>query len=404
MQRAFILFIFICLANVSMAQHVDITVAQDGSGDCKTITEAIEQLPDTTYGRVVIFIKNGIYHEKFRIEYDNLSLIGENRDSTIIKYSLLRTDWMKNKDAIGEAVVNIHADDVILKNLTIANSQPEIGPHAFAVYGRGTRTIIDNCTITSKGADTVSLWDSENGMYYHTNCHFEGAVDFVCPRGWCFISNSSFYEVKQTAAIWHAGSIDKNQKFVIKNSFFDGIEGFHLGRHHYEARFYLINCIYSKHMADKPIYRVTYPDKPEKNQPYIWGERKYFSNSKKEGQAFNWLTDNIQNADTISAKWTFDGRWDPENAIPPKCLKIDESRDEFVLTFAEEMTIHGDLQIKATDGTVYSLKNKKDAKTIIFSKNGQALKSKSFAVANGELLASQASLTERKMNQIQIDI
>ncbi len=97
------------------------------------------------------------------------------------------------------------------ENLTIENNQPEVGPHAFAVYGTGTRTIIENCKVLSKGGDTVSLWNYKTGMYYHAGCTFEGSVDFVCPRGWCFIKNSKFFELKQTASIWHTDGYYINQ-------------------------------------------------------------------------------------------------------------------------------------------------------------------------------------------------
>ncbi|MBN2350251.1 MAG: hypothetical protein JXJ22_15535, partial [Bacteroidales bacterium] len=233
----------------------DIVVALDGSGDFTTISSAIASLPVYNYERTVIYVKNGIYHEKLRIEQDYTTLLGESVDSTIIQFGQLRDDWEKVRDAIGSAVINIYADDVIINNLTVINTQPEIGPHAFCIYGTGTRTILLNCNIKTKGADAVSLWNYKNGMYYHANCHFEGAVDFVCPRGWCYIVNSSFYEVKKSASIWHAGASDESQKFVIKNSSFDGVEGFKLGRHHYEAQFYLINCKFSKNMANVPIYR-----------------------------------------------------------------------------------------------------------------------------------------------------
>ncbi|OYV85517.1 MAG: hypothetical protein B7Z63_05395, partial [Ignavibacteriae bacterium 37-53-5] len=186
-----------------------IVVAKDGSGNFTTITQAINALPMFSYQRVVIFIKNGVYNEKIRLTQDYVTLRGESRDSTIIEYDQLRTDWIAHKDTIGPAVVNIRADDIVLKDLTIENTEPEIGPHAFAVYGDGTRTIILNCNVFSKGGDTVSLWDYKTGMYYYADCSFRGAVDFVCPRGWCFVRDSKFYEIKKGAAsIWHAGGFD----------------------------------------------------------------------------------------------------------------------------------------------------------------------------------------------------
>ena len=298
-----------------------IIVAQDGSGDYATITEAVNALPMFVYDRIVIFIRNGVYEERIRIEQDNITLLGEDREKTIIQYNLLRTVWDENKDNIGPGVINVEGDNIIIENLTAKNTQPEIGPHAFVIYGMGTKTILTNCNFISKGADTVSLWDYKTGMYYHSNCYFEGAVDFVCPRGWCYIKDSQFYEVKETAAVWHAGGYDKDQKFVIVNSSFDGVKDFKLARHHYEAQFYFIDCSFSANMADVPIYRVTYED-TTRNRPFNWGERYYFYHAAGEGSNYTWLNDNLETAEDspsvgdITPNWTFDGKWEPEKYIP----------------------------------------------------------------------------------------
>ena len=64
-------------------------VAQDGSGDFKTIQEAINAVRDLSQQQVTIFIKKGIYHEKLTIPSwkTNISLVGESRDSTIISWN-----------------------------------------------------------------------------------------------------------------------------------------------------------------------------------------------------------------------------------------------------------------------------------------------------------------------------
>lgn len=347
MLRSLIILLIFVSITLADNEKYDLVVAKDGNGDFKSIREAIENLPMYTYERYVIYVKNGIYEERFRIERDYLTIIGESRDSTIIRYNLLRSDWDKAPDYIGTAVVNIHADDVVLKNLTIINTQPEIGPHAFAIYGTGTRTILNNCSVISKGGDTVSLWNYKNGMYYHSNCYFEGAVDFVCPRGWCYIRDSEFYEVKQTASLWHAAVSNPEQKFVIRNSYFDGVNGFKLGRHHYEAQFYLLDCTFSANMADDPIYRVTYPDNPARNRPYLFGERKYFHNCSREGGDYEWFANNLAEAKPglepaeITPGWTFGGEWDPENTEPPQIVGWEVKGEILRLYFNELITIVG---------------------------------------------------------------
>ncbi len=406
-KKVYVIFLLIVTfhsASYSQYKHY-ITVAKDGTGDFTTIGGAIESLPMFNYERVVIFIKNGVYNEKFRITQDYITLNGESRDSTVIEYDQLRTDWIANEDSIGPAVINIHADDIILDNLTIINTQPQIGPHAFTIYGNGTRTIIINCNVLSKGGDTVSLWDYKTGMYYHANCKFQGAVDFVCPRGWCFIKDSQFYELVRTASIWHAGGYDINQKFVLRDCSFDGVEGFRLGRHHYEAQFFLLDCTFSKNMADTPIYRVTYPGHPEKDRPFNWGKRYYFYNCHREGGDHSWFKNDLSTAKNspessdITPAWTFGGKWDPESLEGPKIIKHEIHNNYILLFFNENLTVIKKPILKSKSGVEFTYDSGAGSDTIRFNYKGNCLESdlKGLTVENdSKVFGNRASVKERR--------
>ena len=180
------------LARGAEALAPDLIVAADGSGQYKSVHEAVQSIPKNNGERTIILIKDGTYAEKVRIDAACITLRGQSRDKTRIEFSLLNEDYQKKPDDIGRAVVNINGDDCVLENLTIANTAGVVGPHAFAIYGKGDRTVIIDCDVLSDGADTVSLWRGDTGRYYHARCNFRGAVDFDCPRGWCFIRDSSF--------------------------------------------------------------------------------------------------------------------------------------------------------------------------------------------------------------------
>jgi len=132
------------------------------------------------------------------------------------------------------------------------------------------------------------------------------------------VCDSKFFgHNRPSASIWHDGSTDKRQKFVIVNSFFDGVENFPLGRNHLDAQFYLIGCRFSTNMADRPFIRP-----PSSPRPWKWGDRHYFYDCHRDGGDYDWFKDNLQSADgaptpeSITPHWTFDGRWDPESDIP----------------------------------------------------------------------------------------
>lgn len=405
----FLIILFV-LTNVEASTHADIIVDQNGNGDYQTISAAIGALPMFAYQRVVILIRNGVYEEKIRIDQNYVTLRGESRDSTIIQYNQLRSDWVTNKDAVGPAVINICGDDIILDNLTIENTQPEIGPHAFAVFGKGTRTILTNCNILSKGGDTVSLWNYKEGMYYHSNCYFQGAVDFVCPRGWCFIRDSKFYEVKETATLWHDGHFNPDQKFVVRSSSFDGIEGFQLGRHHYEAQFYLLDCSFSGSMADQPIYRHVYKDST-KNNPYYNGNRKYFYNCTREGKAFSWYGNNLDETienptpSDITAAWTFNSMWEPERSDPPVVTGYKIDGKFLDLIFSEIVTVRGEVAFKDQAGNIFKIVKQRfnDINRLTFLTDDQIYKSDlsgDLILLNGDIIASIASVHERSIGSV----
>ena len=313
-----------CLQPVTATECARIVVAQDGSGDFTTIQEAINSVPPHNAHTVTIVIKKGTYREKLYITTSFITLAGEDRDSTRIVYAELRKNWNERRfgNDWGSAVVNIDSSvtDLTIVNLTIHNNYGSLyqtEDHQFAIRGSGTRVMLLGCNVIADGGDTVSLWNRQSGMYYHADCYFEGGVDFVCPRGWCYITNSRFYGHNLSASIWHDGSTNKDQKFVIRNSRFDGVPGFPLGRNHRDGQFFLLGCTFSAAMADKQIYRPA-----SSPSPYLWGSRYYYYGCHRDSGDFAWFKDNLTEAEgspaesVIDARWTFAGAWDPEAAIP----------------------------------------------------------------------------------------
>jgi pectinesterase len=149
----------------------------------------------------------------------------------------------------------------------------------------------------------------ENGMFYFKDCEMEGGVDFYCPRGWAWAEDCHFYANTGPASIWHDGSKDPDSKTILRHCRFDGYSGFKLGRYHRDAQFYLIDCAFSKNMADSDIYLV-----PTANV-IQWGRRVYYYNCHRdEGNDFTWYANNLPagvNASNINPAWLFKNKWNP---------------------------------------------------------------------------------------------
>ena len=394
---------FVWDAGGASALKPDITVAADGSGDFKTIQQAVASIPPDNRERKNVLIKNGVYKEKIRVEASFVTLRGESREGTRVEFSQLNDDFVKNPDALGTAVINLgKANDFVLENLTVENTAGQVGPHAFTIFSKGDRTVIVDCNVLSHGADTVSLWLENSGRYYHARCKFQGSVDFVCPRGWCYVTDCTFYEMKATAAVWHDGHADKDMKFVMRNCKFDGVDGWNLARHHRDAQFYFLGCKFSKTMIDKAPFRVIYPDDPKRNADYdkmnLWGERAYFYNCHRDGGDYSWHQDNLSaapgapSAKDITAAWTFAGKWDPERQAGPTVRRVTVEDGQIALKFSEAVTVKGKPRLVLSDKGSAEYTSGSGSDTLTFTQ-GKNNKSKVDAVelSGGAIIASEAA-------------
>ncbi len=294
----------------------------------ESIQAAIEKAPANPEKPYKIFISKGTYNEKVIIDRPNIVLVGESKDSTIlILAETAKTnqipEYKGKPTGNGVIVLQEGADDCVISGITVYNNygtvvEPGNTTHQMAIFGRATRTIIINSNIYADGNDALSLWAKDGGMYYHADLNLRcPGVDFLCPRGWCYATRCNFYGDGR-AIIWHDGRGDKSQKLVITNSTFDAARPTILGRYHHDHQFYLANCKMSKNILDTNI-SYAYTDKVL--DPCPWGFRVYYWGCIREGGDSGWLDNNLNQAPgnpqyhTLTARWTFDDKWNPEARI-----------------------------------------------------------------------------------------
>src|SRR5690349_11774047 len=73
-----------------LAAPKTITVAADGSGNFKTVQEAISAVPDKSTERTVIHIKAGTYHGQIILpkEKANVAFVGDDVKKTVLTFGL----------------------------------------------------------------------------------------------------------------------------------------------------------------------------------------------------------------------------------------------------------------------------------------------------------------------------
>ena len=389
----------------------DITVAADGSGDFTTIQAAVASIPRDNRERIIILVKDGVYREKIRVDASFVTLRGQSRKGTRIEFAQLASEFRGGPGDPGRAVINLNANDFVLENLTAANTAGVVGEHAFTIYGgRCDRTVIVDCDVLSEGADTVALWDGRGGRYYHARSHFRGAVDFMCPRGWCYITDCTFYETKSSAAVWHDGQYAQEMKFVLHNCKFDGVPGWYLARHHHDAQFYFLDCAFARSMIDKAPYRVIYPlgkaaatakdvaKNEELDKTNIWGERAYFSNCHHDGGDYPWHRDNLARPRVhplpgrSSAAWTFGGTWDPERATGPTIERVSPQEGGVAVRFSESVTVKGKPRLVLEGGGFAGYESGSGTDTLVFAvPAGKGAKVTAVDLNGGAIIATEAA-------------
>lgn len=175
-------------------------VAPDGSGQYRTVQDAINAAPQDTSAdrRWVIFVKAGTYHELLYVQREKhfVVLVGEDPVKTVITYGLKAGDTGPDGKPIGTfrtPTAYIDADDFTAENLTFENSAGPNG-QALAVRVDGDRVVFRNCRFLG-WQDTILL---NRGRHYFEDSLITGHVDFI------FGGATAFFERCRVHA-WRSG-------------------------------------------------------------------------------------------------------------------------------------------------------------------------------------------------------
>ena len=179
---AFSLVATLFLSIMTQAQTYDFTVAQNDSGNFKTVQAAIDSAPAGRTTAFRILIKNGKYKEKITVPSNKpfIHLIGESVANTILTYDdysgKLKADGTPHGTS-SSASVTVNANDFLAANITFENTTGD-APQALAINLNGDRCVVVNCRFLG-GQDTVLANGNAGNRQYFKNCYIDGTVDFI---------------------------------------------------------------------------------------------------------------------------------------------------------------------------------------------------------------------------------
>jgi pectinesterase len=255
MRKIFLLlFILVCgSSHAAFSQDVyKITVAADGSGDYKTIMQAVDAARSFPDQRIYIYIKNGVYNEKVVVPACNpgISMIGESVGKTIITYGDFFNKMDRGRNSTFYTyTMRVDADDFYAENITFENSAGPVG-QAVALHIRGDRCVFRNCRIT--GNQDTLYTDGFTSRQLFDSCFIEGTTDFIFGAATVLFRNCTINSKGNSYITAASTPKEKQFGYVFMDcrlTASDNVNAVYLGRPWRDfARVVFIRCELGKHI------------------------------------------------------------------------------------------------------------------------------------------------------------
>jgi len=298
-----------------------ITVAQDGTGNYKTIQEAFNAVPANSRKTTAIHVKQGIYREKLFLDSTkrNVQLLGDgDKFNTIITYDDHTGKIAPNGDTINTRTswtFLIKADNFLAYNITFQNDAGFTAGQAVAVESDGDRATFSDCRFV--GNQDVLFLNNEKSRQFFQFCYIEGTTDFIFGSATTWFDSCEIYSKKNSYVTAASTPQNKEWGFVFNACKLKGDTSLHnvsLGRpwRPYAAVVYL-NCYIGQHIKPEGWSNWNSTDNYKTTR---YAEYKNYGPSSDPTKRVNWsrhLTD--EEAKAYNKRKYLDS-WYPENNKP----------------------------------------------------------------------------------------
>nr|DAD32972.1 TPA_asm: hypothetical protein HUJ06_011823 [Nelumbo nucifera] len=149
-------------------------VAKDGSGQYKTIAEAIAACPKNSVSRYVIYVKAGTYDEYIIVTkgQNNIFMYGDGPTSTIVTG---KKSYATGTSTFRTASFSVIGDGFIAKSMGFENTAGPQGHQAVALRVQGDKAAFFNCKMDGY-QDTLYV---QAFRQFYQNCVVSGTIDFI---------------------------------------------------------------------------------------------------------------------------------------------------------------------------------------------------------------------------------
>jgi len=180
MKAAITIILFLsCVSGYSQKKYV---VSADGSGNFKSVQQALDAVPFNNKKPITIFVKTGVYKEKLHLDSSKsfVTLIGEDKFNTILTFDDHTGKIAPNGDTIktySSQSFFMRADHFTARDITFQNDAGFTAGQAVAIQITGDEAVFINCRFI--GNQDVLFPSKPATRQYFERCYIEGTTDFI---------------------------------------------------------------------------------------------------------------------------------------------------------------------------------------------------------------------------------
>lgn len=178
-----------------------ITVAQNGTGNFRSVQDALNFIPSGNRQPITVRVKNGTYREVITVDATKhfIRLIGEDKNKTILTYNHHAGTLLPNGDTINTWTSSsffVYGDDFTAENITFENNAGFTAGQAVALRVEGTRAAFKNCRMV--GNQDVLFLSGSGVKHYFEDCYIEGSTDFIFGAATAVFKNCHIHSKKNS--------------------------------------------------------------------------------------------------------------------------------------------------------------------------------------------------------------
>ncbi|CAI9286227.1 unnamed protein product [Lactuca saligna] len=152
----------------------NVTVALDGTGDAKTIKEAMGKVPKKSKTMFVIYIKEGVYMENVVLDksFWNVMIYGDGKDKSIVSASL---NFVDGTPTFSTATFAVAGKGFVAIDMGFKNTAGAAKHQAVALRSGSDFSVFYRCSFD---AFQDTLYSHSNRQFYR-ECDVTGTIDFI---------------------------------------------------------------------------------------------------------------------------------------------------------------------------------------------------------------------------------